>query len=370
MAQLTALTIPKWGLAMEEGTVIDWRISVGNSVAAGADIVDIESSKIANVLEAPVTGTLVRIVAGAATVLPVGAIIGVLADGAATEAEIDAFVADYQSRFSIEAAAIDSGPREPHIATINGLSLAYDSWNDQAAAKILLLHGFSGDRNNWLFNVEALSADHHVIALDLPGHGRSTKNVGDGSIETLAAHVLEYLAFLGISSINIVGHSMGAAVALRMAQVKPAAIKKIVTLGGFGFGSHANADFISGMLEAERRKDMSAVLEMLFAKPDLVTRDLTDSMLAYKRTDGVQESLALLARHALSESSGQTIAAGINKLVAPLLAIWGSEDRIVPCPQSVPSAVQLIKLPGIGHMPQMEAAADVNRLLKDFLTKI
>jgi pyruvate dehydrogenase E2 component (dihydrolipoamide acetyltransferase) len=369
MAILTALTIPKWGLAMEEGTVIDWRFAVGSPVTAGTDIVDIESSKIANVLEAPVSGMLLRIVAAAGTVLPVGAIIGVLADGAATDADIDAFVADYQSRFAVEAAAVESGPREPQMIDIDGMSLAYDSWNDQAASKILLIHGFSGDRNNWLFNVEALAADHHVIALDLPGHGRSTKNVGDGSLEALATHVLGFLEALGMSGVNIIAHSMGAAVALRMGQINSAAVRKIAALDGFGLGSNANPDFVTGMIEAERRKEMSTVLGMLFANPDLVTRDLTDAMLAYKRTDGVQEALALLGAHALSDDSGDNIAAGVDKMAMDILAIWGSEDRIVSCPKSVPPSVQLIKLPGVGHMPHMEAAADVNRLLAEFLKK-
>jgi pyruvate dehydrogenase E2 component (dihydrolipoamide acetyltransferase) len=367
MTILTALTIPKWGLAMEEGTVIDWRVPVGSIVTAGLDVVDIESSKIANVLEAPVSGTLVRIVADAGTVLPVGAIIGVLAEGAATDSEIDAFVADYQSRFAVEAAAVESGPREPQMVDINGVSLAYDSWNPEAPSKLLLIHGFSGDRNNWLFNVEALAADHHVIAVDLPGHGRSTKNVGDGSIETLASHVLGFLDALGLSSVSIVAHSMGAAVALRMAQINAAAIRKIATLGGFGMGSDANPEFVTGMLDAERRKDMSSVLEMLFANPDLVTRDLTDAMLAYKRTDGVQESLGLLGQNALSPKSGQMISASLSTVTQPVLAIWGSDDRIVPCPASVPEIVQLEKLSGIGHMPHMEAASDVNRLLIGFL---
>ena len=46
---------------------------------------------------------------------------------------------------------------------------------------MLLVHGFGGDRNSWLFIQEPLAAEHRVYALDLPGHGTSAKDVGDGS---------------------------------------------------------------------------------------------------------------------------------------------------------------------------------------------
>lgn len=95
MSKLHALTVPKWGMSMEEGEIVAWRAAVGDTLAAGDETVDIETSKIVNTAESPVAGTLVRIVAEVGQIYAVGMLMGVIADGAADEADIDAFIADF-----------------------------------------------------------------------------------------------------------------------------------------------------------------------------------------------------------------------------------------------------------------------------------
>ncbi|MEC7258328.1 MAG: biotin/lipoyl-containing protein, partial [Pseudomonadota bacterium] len=85
---IKAIRMPKWGLAMEEGTIIDWLIAEGDAVAEGDEILEIETTKITNVLEATNTGQLARIVAQTGEVMPVGAIIGVLTEGEVDAAEV------------------------------------------------------------------------------------------------------------------------------------------------------------------------------------------------------------------------------------------------------------------------------------------
>ena len=90
---LDAVTIPKWGIEMTHGTIVAWHKKVGDTVAAGEDIVDIETDKIVNSFEARTSGTLVRILAEIGAELPVGQLIGVIAPESVTEAAVDAFVA-------------------------------------------------------------------------------------------------------------------------------------------------------------------------------------------------------------------------------------------------------------------------------------
>jgi pyruvate dehydrogenase E2 component (dihydrolipoamide acetyltransferase) len=87
-----ALTIPKWGLSMEKGTVTSWLISEGDSFEAGQEIVEIESDKIANVVEAEEPGVLFRIVVEEGQTMGVGDIIGVVGDAGLSEDAIDAFL--------------------------------------------------------------------------------------------------------------------------------------------------------------------------------------------------------------------------------------------------------------------------------------
>ncbi|MBC6417097.1 MAG: biotin/lipoyl-binding protein, partial [Rhodospirillales bacterium] len=62
MSDIRPIVMPKWGLAMIEGTVVEWQVEEGAEVAAGQDIMEIETSKITNVFESPVEGPLRKIV--------------------------------------------------------------------------------------------------------------------------------------------------------------------------------------------------------------------------------------------------------------------------------------------------------------------
>lgn len=74
---------------------------------------------------------------------------------------------------------------------------------------LILVHGFGGDLNNWLFNHATLAVKREVYALDLPGHGESTKDVADGSLDNLTDVVIGCMDALGIPAAHLIGHSMG-----------------------------------------------------------------------------------------------------------------------------------------------------------------
>lgn len=93
MSEIKTLEIPKWGLSMEEGTIAQWLIKEGDSFNKGDEICEIETTKIVNVLEAPFTGTLRKILAKDGDTLPVGGLIAVCADSEVSDAEIEKFIA-------------------------------------------------------------------------------------------------------------------------------------------------------------------------------------------------------------------------------------------------------------------------------------
>ena len=95
--KIFALTIPKWGLTMEEGNISEWLLEEGDEVEVESEIVEIASDKINQVVESPVAGILRRIIGEEGEDYPVKELIGIIADADVSEDEIDAFIASYQS---------------------------------------------------------------------------------------------------------------------------------------------------------------------------------------------------------------------------------------------------------------------------------
>ena len=95
MSKIHALTVPKWGMAMEEGTLVNWLVKEGDAVKVGDEVAEIESSKIVNVLESHHAGILRRRVAREDDTLPLGALLAIVADGDVPDADIEAFIASF-----------------------------------------------------------------------------------------------------------------------------------------------------------------------------------------------------------------------------------------------------------------------------------
>ena len=114
--KLYPLTVPKWGIEMQEGTITGWQVAVGTAVSKGDELIDIETDKIVNTLEAPMDGTVVRTLVEEGETLKVGELLGVLATADASDDEIDAFVRDFvpaDASFGMEGDdAADSAPAD------------------------------------------------------------------------------------------------------------------------------------------------------------------------------------------------------------------------------------------------------------------
>ncbi len=368
--RITPLVMPKWGLEMREGTIAGWLVKEGTRLEVGMPVLDIETDKISNTMEAPDAGLLRRRVAEEGQTLPVKALLGVLAEPAVSDADIDAFVANYQ----VPAAADgddDAGPAYTWV-TVDGIrvrTLRRDPAGGEGragGAPVLLLHGFGGDLNNWLFNIDALAAKHPVIALDLPGHGQSDVKLPGASLDALAGFVARVLDQLDVERVHVVGHSMGGAIAAQMAQDHPARVASVALLCSAGLGDEIDGDYIRGFIDAAGRRELKPVVEKLFADPSLVTRQLLDDLLKYKRLDGVGDVLHRLSAGLFDQGrQAQQPGRSLDAKAMPTLVVWGEADRIVPAAHAkhAPAGATVRVLAGAGHMVMMEKAGEVNALL-------
>jgi len=363
--------MPKWGLAMTEGKVNAWLVEEGVEVAMGQEILEIETSKITNVFESPVSGLLRRKVAAEGDTLPVGALLGVVADSSVPEAELDAYVAAAKAA-QAEAAAAAVPPPEPVLVPAEGwtarvLTMAPES--DAGAPPLVLIHGFGGDYQNWQFNQPDLAVDRVVHALDLPGHGGSSKTLTGADVPALAAAVRAALAALGVERFHVAGHSLGGAIGLQLALDEPKRVASVTLVCSAGLGPDINIGYIDAFIRSDKRKDMKATVEQLFADPSFVSRDMVDDLLKYKRLDGVLPALRTIADAVFADGRQTTILADkLAGLDVPVQAIWGEADRIVPVAHAaaVPEARRHV-LAGAGHMVHIEKPAEVNRLIGEFV---
>ncbi|WP_214366311.1 alpha/beta fold hydrolase [Pseudonocardia sp. H11422] len=244
---------------------------------------------------------------------------------------------------------------------------------------LLLVHG-SGPGVSALANwrgtlASPLAEDHRLIAPDVAGFGR-THTDRELTHETRVRHLIGFLDALGLDRVDVVGNSMGGALALALAHRCPARVRRMVLMGtvGIGFPLSDGLDRVWGYepsIEA-----MGELVELFAHDRDLVGPDLVRMRYEASIAPGVHERYAAAfaaprQRHidtmALSEEELRTIE-------TPIRLLHGAEDRVIPLEATSLRLVRLLPRADLvvfsrcGHWTQIERASDFVRELATFFT--
>ncbi len=350
---------------MEEGKIGEWLVSEGDQVALGSEILEIESEKVTNLLEASAPGMLKRQLVRRGESYPVGTLLGVIADRDEPEDRVADFIASYNS----DVAAL-SNLDEPtlqlteDVIEIDGQRLHYTSAGERDVT-VVLIHGFGGSLSSWGRLQMALASSHRVVSVELPGHGTSSKQVGGGGSQDFARMLLRFLDELDIDQAHLIGHSLGGAIAAEIATFASARIKSLTLISNYGAGTKVDMGYIEDFTAASRRKEVKTTLKKLFFDDSFINNDMIETVLRLKRLEGVEQALRTIADKIQTE---QLEDASIHLPPVPTQVIIGKEDKIINFDDMLLANIEnLSVIEDAAHMPQLEKAAQTEQLIRAFL---
>ncbi len=247
--------------------------------------------------------------------------------------------------------------------SVNGLTIAYSRHGE--GTPLVLIHGFPLDHSIWQDLIPHLEVEFEVILPDLRGFGMSASATEPYGMSDMADDIAGLLDHLEIGTTALAGHSMGGYVALAFASKYPQRIR------GFGLvSSQALADPPDRKqgryktAEDVQQKGVGVVVETmapkLSAHPGV--QDYARGLIARQSSEGIIGALKAMAER----EDGTSV---LSALSVPITLVHGDADALIPIERareikSLAPAAHLTELPGIGHLPMMEAAEKTAQALK------
>ncbi len=382
------LTLPRLGETMEEARVTDWLVTPGTAFKRGDVLLEVETDKTVVEVPALTDGTLLeQLVTPGEMVQLDQPIARVEAEGGSEAPEPAAFqaapatpppAAAPQAIARPDAALLATRPAASpaaraaarrsgaDLALVAGtgrrgrITAADVSGSDKTAphqsGTVVLLHGLFDSPKGWRDLPRRLAAAGlGVLAPDLPGHGDSPAAASFDEAATLLAQTITKATPHG--PLTLIGHSLGAALAVRIAARMPSRIDRLVLSAPAGIGPRINPDFAQGMLAAETPEALARALSLLDAGP------LSPTALAQElaRLKAQRPGHATLAA-ALSSNGFQQIdiTADLARLTCAVTVIFGTADRILDWHsiEHLPATAAIHLIRGAGHLPH-HAAGDL-----------
>lgn len=237
---------------------------------------------------------------------------------------------------------------------------------------VVLLHGFSGDLNNWRGLIAGARVAWPVLALDLPAHGASPTDLPT-DIDALAEQVESTLLHLGVTDLVLAGHSIGGAIATRMAARGRLDVRGLCLFAPAGLGPQINHAFVDGILRARQADSLRPWLQLLVQDPGVISDAFVRAVVAARTKPALTTAMSDFATRFFPDGT-QTV--GIRDDLAglrqPVRVIFGRQDRILPfeATRGLPGHVALHALDDCGHMPHLEHADLSLRLLQELVRSV
>lgn len=408
------ILMPQVGQDLTEGKVVSIRVKLGDKVKKGDIVAEVESEKATFDVECFETGTIIEIrhkegdtatvlqplmlvgetgeavVAEAATAVAVAPVAAVATPVAATAPVLKAAgrSSPLARRLASEAgidirqiagsgpggavvmkdveAARAQTPSASKVLSFTGsAATGVRSLQQGAGDPVLFIHGFGADLSGWRPFILNLDLANPMLALDLPAHGNNAAMEAN-SFEAIVSAVHATIAAAGLTRIHLVGHSLGAAVCAMLAGGGDLDVRSLTLISPAGLGPKVNGDFVDGFLSAKSDAALKAWLDVLVHEPAKLPGALLRATTAAREGSPLVANQRKLANGVFSGNTQLfSIRDAVQRFAGPIRAVVGGDDHIIPPEhvQSLPGHVAQHRLPNVGHLPQLEAAHLVARLV-------
>ncbi len=231
---------------------------------------------------------------------------------------------------------------------------------------LLFVHGWCCDHTHWLRQLPAFRSRHRVVTVDLRGHGRSSKPKQEYTIEGFCRDLEWLIGRLGLRRPVVVGHSMGAIIALHLGARRRRALSAVVMVDSHPFNRLTRAQ-VDGLIQAlegpEYQQVVGQVVDSMFetTTPKALRARIRKGMLA-----APQHVITSTQRHRWVDN-GPAAAA----LTVPTLLVDAGRGGVdyEPLLQAIPS-IQIGRTVGTGHFLQLEAPGQFNAMLRTFIAQL
>lgn len=414
-----AVAMPKLGMTMEEGMVVEWRAAIGEPVIEGEVVVVIETDKAASDLEAPASGVLRHVYVGPDETVTCGTLLAAITADADEEFDADAFLAAYAPPVGFESRPLDAGVAAPSVARpparlargrvpvtpaaralarrlgidTTGVpgsgpggrvvradvaawaerrarlrtvadGVALDVPTEGAGDPIVVLPGFGSDVSVFAQQVAVLAARHSVLGVNPRGVAGSDAPADECyGVDQAARDV----AALIDAPAHVVGASLGAAIAIELALAAPHKVRSLTLVTPFVV---ADARLVAVCESwAQLAGEVPATSLASFLMPWMFSPEVLADERARRRIQrGLATTLARVPAATLARSlaglaawSG-TRAADLGRIAASTLVVVAGGDLLTRDSASIASAIpgaRCVEVAGAGHAVTVEAPAVV-----------
>ena len=423
------ILMPQVGQDLEEGKLVEWRVKPGDKVAKGDIVAVVESEKASFDVEAFESGVVIELLfkeGDTTKVLAPLLYLGAEGETAAAQpprvaaaAPVSAATAAPVVAKAAPARPGRSSPLARRLARSSGLDIAALAGSGPGGAvvkrdvesalkgldirgaggasarktsntavgslhrawlrrkgegePIVMIHGFGGDHNAWRVLAGAIAGlmPRPILAVDLPAHGGSAAPAAnfDALVDAICATLEEE----GVEAADLVGHSLGAAAAVAVADRARFQTRSLFLVAPAGLGPDINGEFVAGFCRARSAASLAPWMSMLTADPDRIGPAFVQVTAEARAKPGVAEAQGALAQ-ALFPDGAQvfSVRKALERIEAPVRIVFGGADRIIPHRHlaGLPGTIGQHIFPGLGHMPQLEAPQAVARLLVETLRAV